>query len=322
MKKSFIYVGAIIALTLAACSSQNDPTAPNVTIINNNATATAETGLLPGIFSVAPGHTVQFAKGNLQCSATASGSTWRFADEQYNYWGFDNKATNNNRDLYGFGQTGYGNTFLYVTSGTFSTDKKYWGGYWQNSSTSYGYGDIYLTNWDWGMYCAIENGGGHPGLWRTLQENEWNYLLKTRPNAEYLHGFAQVAEKRGYMILPDNWVAPAGLTFNYQATNYSDNEYCYQDWKKMEAAGAVFLPCTGCYDMNSTSAYVYFPESCGYYWTSDIASNSTYGRAVHFGYLFTTNSSITSPGSTNYTMTLRDVYKYYGCAVRLVREAQ
>jgi len=317
MKKSFIFAGAFVALTLAACSSQNDPVAPSVTIVNST-TETAETGLLPGLFSIAPGHYVQFSKGNLQCSASSTGSKWRFADEQYGYWGFDNKATSNNRDLYGFGQTGYGNTFMYSTT-TFSTDNKYWGGYWQTSATSYGYGDIYYTNWDWGMYCTIENGGGHPGLWRTLQKEEWEYLLKTRPNAEYLHGYACVAEKFGYLILPDNFVLPAGLAFKYDATYWTDNEYCYQDWKKMEAAGAVFLPCTGCYDMSASSTFVYYPESCGYYWTSTVGTSS-YGIAAHFGYIFKTDASTTSGTSLN-TLKFRNVYKYYGCAVRLVREA-
>ena len=72
--------------------------------------------------------------------------------------------------------------------------------------------------------------------------------------------------------------------------------------------------------MNATSTFVYYPDECGYYWTSTKGSTTDYGKAMHFGYRFNTNTT-DSKGTSLITLETRDVYKYYGCAVRLVREA-
>ena len=285
MKKSFIFASAFVALSFVACSQSNEPAAPNVTVhcCCNESAATVQT--LPGLFSVSANHMVRFAPGNLQYV----GGKWYFAEEQYVYVGYDNKPTGSRRDLFGFGQDGYGNASMSNTSTTAST----WGGYTQKGTgtSDYYYGDIYHTNWDWGVYCSIENGGSKPGQWRTLQKEEWEYLMNTRANAASLRGYASVDGKHGYILLPDGFAMPAGLSFDYTAGNYTTNVYCYQEWKRMEAAGAIFLPCTGTYNLSGSSPYVWYPEFCAYYWTSSY-NNETYGHAVQFGYRDTYTSMI------------------------------
>lgn len=94
---------------------------------------------------------------------------------------------------------------------------------------------------------AIANGGGQPNQWRTLSYDEWQYLLQGRPNADKKAGFVKVNGIVGFMLLPDIWHMPKGLTFmpSWRAT-YSDsyyaNIYSLEDWQRMEEAGAVFLP--------------------------------------------------------------------------------
>jgi len=55
----------------------------------------------------------------------------------------------------------------------------------------------------------------------------------------------------GWMVLPDDWAAPEGLTFvpdfeEVEYDKYEDipNQYTTDEWAAMEAAGAVFLPNT------------------------------------------------------------------------------
>ena len=314
MKKSFIFASAFVALTFVACSQSNEPAAPNVTVhcCCNEAGVTVTS--LPGVFSVSPTHMVRFAPGNLQYSGSSiKDASWRFADEQYIYLGYDNSISSGRKDLFGFGQDEYGKTYMHVSGSAtaYSTSYEYWGGYTQKGASSYVYGDIYDTNWDWGVYCAIENGGNKPGQWRTLTKDEWEYLMKTRPNAASSRGYATVDGKHGYLLLPDGFVMPAGLSFDYTAGNYTTNVYCYQEWKRLEAAGAVFLPCTGTYDMSSATSYVWYPEYCAYYWTSSKFSDTS-GYAVAFGYRDAATSMI--------NMSLISRTKYYGCAVRLAQD--
>ena len=65
----------------------------------------------------------------------------------------------------------------------------------------------------------------------------------------------------GFILLPDNWSTPVGLSFtasttrglewngtyyfNEQADNYTHNAYTEAEWAQMESAGAVFLPAAG-----------------------------------------------------------------------------
>ena len=170
-------------------------------------------------------------------------------------------------------------------------------------STEYGDGinDIADTNYDWGVYNTISNGGNKTDVWRTLTKDEWNYLINDRKNAENLQGPATVQGHTGYVLLPDEWSTPSGLSFAADSKSYSKNSYSYPEWSRMEAAGAVFLPAAG-YRSGTSVNYV---GTNGYYWSS------TY-NVSYDAYCFSFTSSDVN---TSYYY-----YRYNGHSVRLVQE--
>ena len=206
-------------------------------------------GKLTGAFTInADGDQILFSKGNLQYQASTT--TWRFATNQYDMIGADNANISDTYtgwiDLFGWGT---GN----CPTKTSTVDEDY------------------STFVDWGTN-AISNGGNEANLWRTLTRYEWNYLIKTRTNADNLKGQATVADVHGYVLLPDSWTLPAGLSFSASPKNWTTNDYTAEQWAQMEAAGAVFLPATGYRNPD----IVYVGEK-GWYWSSDVLSaNAAY----------------------------------------------
>ena len=187
-------------------------------------------GALAGEFSVSATKKVRFSKGNLQYQASTG--TWRFAEKQYNIIGTDNNAISSTNegwiDLFGWGTSGYNNKYPYMTSRT-------------NSEYGEGENDITGTYYDWGMSIANQLGQG----WYTMTNDEMEYLLYTRNNAASLRSQAIVCDIAGYIILPDNFIIPNGLTWTAQANNWTSNTYSMNEWSKLEALGAVFLPAAG-----------------------------------------------------------------------------
>lgn len=179
-------------------------------------------GALRGVFSVSENKKVVFSQGNLQYQASTS--TWRFAENQYDYIGESNENISATYDgwidLFGWG-TGDNPT---------------------NTSTN---SIDYLTFVDWGNN-AISNGGNKKELWRTLTYYEWSYLLNSRSLS--LYSLASVMGVKGLIILPDDWDAPEGVSYSPTTSDYTTNVYGESKWKLMEEAGAVFLPDAGIRD--------------------------------------------------------------------------
>ena len=128
--------------------------------------------------------------------------------------------------------------------------------YLDASYNAYGYGPstnmqqdvgIFATSayYDWGIYNAISNGGNSPDIWRTLTTDEWEYLLRTRNNAQYLRSQGTVNGIKGYILLPDDFKKPADITWLHQANNWTSNTYTIEQWEKIETIGAIFLPASG-----------------------------------------------------------------------------
>lgn len=238
-------------------------------------------GAIPGWFTVdlngtsyttADDKKVCFSRGNLQYQASTD--TWRFAEHQYDFVGgtYGNKQIGNVYydgvkcdntligadyngwiDLFGWGTSGNNNKFPYMTS---MTDSEYGDG---NK-------DISGTNYDWGVYNAISNGGNTPNTWRTLNgkgyyTGEWHCILFERQNCNDLWAYGRITTSDspstwyslddennigGLILLPDNWndVKPVDIDFQPGAGSgsFSANTYSTEQWAKMEAAGAVFLP--------------------------------------------------------------------------------
>ena len=222
----------------------------------------AKEGALSGRFTVnAQGKQIVFSRGNLQYNPSTD--TWRFAETQLTTIGYYNAEISSSTysgwlDLFGWG-TGTNPT-------NYSTD-------WHN----------YPTYNEWGDN-AISNGGNAQNKWRTLTMNEWNYIFFSRTNAASLFGFAQIDDVKGLILLPDDWTAPSGITFqpstskglvaksdyyaNIDGKNYNHNTFTSAQWSQMETAGAVFLPAAG-YRWDNE---VYMQDSdlgcMGYYWSA------------------------------------------------------
>ncbi|MBQ3676081.1 MAG: hypothetical protein II926_01755, partial [Bacteroidales bacterium] len=249
-------------------------------------------GAIQSVFSVSATEQVCFSQGNLQYQASTK--TWRFAEHQYDMIGDANANISSTYsgwiDLFGWGTSGYNGKNPYMTI---------------KKCTDYGDGenDIASTNYDWGIYNAISNGGNKAGLWRTLTYSEWRYLRFERTNANALCGTATVNGVKGCVFLPDNWTTPTGVTFKCATNGYSVNTYTVSEWAKMEANGAVFLPAAGSrYGMRMIEV-----GSSGYYWSST-ASRSDYASELRFY-----NDLVVGYISSE---------RYYGQSVRLVRNVE
>lgn len=211
-------------------------------------------GTLPSTFSVAEGKMVYFSKGNLQYTtqgthqtqdSTAAYGTFRFAEHQYDYLGEANaqvSATNEGWiDLLCWGSSG-----------------------WQVEPWSEKDGNYDIKSLcgneayaDWGVYNAISNGGNLSGMWRTLTQDEWDYLVNRRAasivdgvdSARYAE--ATVCGIAGLILFPDSFVRPdgiapiTGINGNNFTISFSNNVYSADEWALMEKAGAVFLPAAG-----------------------------------------------------------------------------
>lgn len=273
-------------------------------------------GALNGVFSVAPDKQVRFSQGNLQYSAagkhrTADGiaqGTWRFAENQYDFIGMSNANISPHYedwiDHFGFGTSGW-------NSGTVSYEPYSWaienigyypGGKWENSLTdSFAFAD-------WGIYNAISNGGNMPGRWRTLTKDEAVYLCQTRnastvkgiPNARFVK--AIVNGVLGLVLFPDQYQHPDDIALpekiNIDTAKYTIN-YSVSQWKKMEDAGAVFLPEAG-----ARGGLEWIPGT-GHYWCS-----TAYNNACAYDWAF----SEVGVDPKSYT------YRLYGMSVRLVQD--
>lgn len=239
-----------------------------------------------GEFSVAYNKKVSFSPGNLQY--VTSTNEWIFAQNQYDYIGIRNivdKALADTIDL-----------FAWSTDTDPSTA---WGVTLEDNN------DLFAGNFvDWGT--AIGDGS----TWRTLTSSEWEYLRASRTNAKQLIGVGAVNGNNGLIILPDNWVAPEGITFK---SGYSSEEYSYtafaehqsftaEQWAVMQQAGAVFLPCAG-FRLGNSLAYM---QLGGLYWTS--SPHAAYGPRFASYFLFMCDGA-----GVGYDM------RSGGNAVRLVR---
>ncbi len=271
---------------------------------------TAPANAINGKFSVAADKQVYFSQGNLQY--TQSTATWAFAEHQYDMIGTDNvtggtvshDATNGDEVI---GEALADKIDLFGWSG--STAAVQWGVGISGNATDYS-GDFV----DWGSNTI---GTDAPNTWRTLTENEWEYVLSNRADADTKKGVARInlssdgtMYANGLILLPDTWTAPAGVTFKSGfATEESVQAYAdYQtftlsDWQQLESAGAVFLPAAG----YRFAKQMYYVHSSASYWTStpdeaDFAAKQLGGNSTRVGIFFSS--------------------RYIGMSVRLVQEAK
>ena len=263
-------------------------------------------GMLPGQFSVSNTQQVQFSQGNLQYIGSCYMPYWRFAEHQWDYFGTSTGQNSSNenvdRDLFGWGTSGYdngANCYQPWCTSTIVSDYYVYGNYAFNLYDRTGQAD-------WG-YNAILNGGFiEDNGWRTLTKAEWVYMFNTRSTPSGIrYAKAQVHGVNGVILLPNNWDASLYTLSNTNSAQapYNSNVIDDSSWTIMETYGAVFLPAAG----YRTGNYIFTVGSDGHYWSS-FHDNSYNAYYTYFK-------------DSNLNPQNKDV-RYEGRSVRLVRTAQ
>ena len=228
-------------------------------------------GGVNGLFSLGENRQVYFSQGNLQYIGSASNPYWKFADHQWDFLGDNGQgssASNVNRDLFGWGTSGYNHGAACYQPWSIS----------ENASDYYAYGS--LTNdlfdqtgkADWG-YNAISNGGNVTNRWRTPTSEEWKYVFDTRiTESGYRFAKGKVNNVNGVILLPDDWRPGYYPLFaiNQVRATYDVNVIGASEWSALEQHGAVFLPAAGeRYGSSLTFGTGYYAAGFGSYWASD-----------------------------------------------------
>ncbi len=197
---------------------------------------------LPGVFTVKaetetePAKKVRFSQGNLWYGprTTGASSTFNFETNQYKISSsWDESHVSN---------------FYWSRTANYACLKDY---------SDYGYTtDILFTNATETTPNTDFTVNGITGVWRTLSQAEWQYLLN-----KHKYEYVQVNGIYGIVIAPDEF--SGRIKESYDATT----------WATAEAAGLVFLPITG----YRTGGYIYEVSgdaiSC-IYWTSTAESGN------------------------------------------------
>ena len=262
----------------------------------HNSGGTVPMGAIDGLFTINDsGDQVYFSQGNLQYQASTS--TWRFAENQWDFVGgtgwdgstYGNVSGSNNSnisptydgwiDLFGWGTSGWntGNTYYQPWSSADFDEA--------DNGLLYGpLGNHNLTgdyaNADWGVYNPVINGGNQPNFWRTLTKEEWVYVFNERSTGSGIRYVkAMVNDVKGVILLPDGW---STSTYNMCEPNTSDagfnsNILTAVEWELLEQVGAIFLPVAGTRAGKSTVNCGYMGEYWGEYWSS----TSYYGNCAY-----------------------------------------
>ncbi len=258
-------------------------------------------GAIDALFSVSDSQQVWFSQGNLQYKASTA--TWRFAVNQWNYFGSINSSISSTYngwvDLFGWGTSGYNHgATCYVpwSISQITTDYYAYGQYTNNLYDETGKAD-------WG-YNSISNGGNMGNLWRTLTNEEWQYVLDFRNTVSGIrYAKAIVNNVKGVVLLPDDWsdsYYPLNST-NAAVASFNSNNINITQWETLEQHGAVFLPAAGSrYGTSVSNVGLY-----GNYWSSSSGNSSrAYGVSFNDGDFHT----------SSYLM-----IRSYGMSVRLVQ---
>ena len=182
-------------------------------------------GSTGNVFSVGQNKKVYFSKGNLQYQASTN--TWRFAENQWDVIGENNVNVSPTYagwiDLFIYGSSGYDGLYPYLIE--LPDDKIDIGGM-----------NISGTNYDWGQFNPISNGGSQAGLWRVLSKEEMVFLLRRQDSVgNWLEGKGILNLKdgsceKGLFIMPDNYISEYTSPHNWVV-----NEDCLCNY------GGVFL---------------------------------------------------------------------------------
>lgn len=291
MKKHLSFLLALALVTFASCNKPPQDPQHNTDV---------PMGAVDGLFSVNNTSQVYFSQGNLQYQASTE--TWRFAENQWDYIGADNRKISSSYtgwiDLFGWGTSGYdhgSNAYQPWSTSTMSSDYYAYGAPMNSLSSQTGTAD-------WG-YNGIFNGGDEENQWYTLSRDEWAFVFNKRDTGSGMrYAKAVLNGVNGVILLPDEWKSETYLLNHTDLSDvaFNSNVISASQWEEvLEPAGAVFLPAAGYRDgsaIGSVNAY-------GYYWSSSV-SNDNLACLIGFddAYLFLGSGS----------------NRYFGRSVRLV----
>lgn len=263
------------------------------------------TGAVHGYFSVSPTQQVYFSNGNLQYQPSTT--TWRFAENQWDFIGEGSTNTlypgtvegSSNKKRSTSGYTGWIDLYGWGTSGYSTYSPINIGGLYTYPNVS----DISETDYDWGYYNQINNGGNQNHMWRTLKKDEWIHILTQR--CFTINGVEHFGNNYSYkyvtlnvtsdLSVPGLLVFPDGYTEQSNVSSPLDEI----------PAGCVFLPGRGgCQSGNTLVQPTY-----GWYWSSTKHQAST----AYFVQILSSSQPINTSSSTNVG---------YGLAVRLVKDVE
>ncbi|MBR1809380.1 MAG: Ig-like domain-containing protein [Paludibacteraceae bacterium] len=173
---------------------------------------------------------------------------------------------------------------------------------------------VQLHNWKNGNWGSdIEISGYAAGTWRMFSYAEITYIVEQRANADKLRGAATVGDQLGYVLLPDEWETPDGMSFTANSMRPGDNVYTTKQWSEMAAAGAAFFAYTA-YDSYNGAPYC------------SSTSDGTGDSKKLFGF-WVTSATTARPGHTigdlyyQLSMMMYDGgYSHY--YIRLIREVE
>lgn len=276
------------------------------TTLDNSNNGNVPEGAINGLFSInADGDQVYFSQGNLQYIGSAATPYWKFADNQWDYLGTTTgqNSTNQNvdRDLFGWGTSGYSHGAVCYQPWSTSTNYSDYNAYGSYSYNLYdGTGKA-----DWG-YNAISNGGNQLNQWRTLTYDEWCYVIHQRSTISGIRwARGTVNGVKGIILFSDDWTISNYPLISTNGGNFSSNTISASDWTNIfENNGAIFLPAAG----QRSNTWLNVVGSHGYYWSSSYLYNSS-AYDVHFS-----DDILYQQGGND--------YRHYGHSVRLVRDAE
>ena len=221
-----------------------------------------------GVFSVSETKKVTFSPGNLYYDRVTR--TWDFFEEQYASLTINNLSSPCEHPR---GDHWVSNLFFEALADSIDPEMQLGR---KIDLFAWGTGDCptlvskdtadYATFYDWGFNKI---GKDNSKDWRTLNYDEWDYLLHKRPNADSLWAFAAVYGCPGKIFLPDGWVCPDGVSYkpvhgNTPVMLEGVNNYYKDEWSIMEESGAVFLR----YSCVRNGTILWFIESMAGYWVA------------------------------------------------------
>lgn len=261
----------------------------------------APLGALDGRFSVAENRQVWFSQGNLQYNPSLN--EWRFSENQFDYIGESNANASEDYpgwlDLFAWGTSGYNHGAIsYQPWSTINITGNYLA---YGNENSHLYDQTGMA--DWG-YNAISNGGNTESQWRTLTDEEWDFILHYRSTPSGIRfAKAQVEGVNGLILLPDDWSSSMYHLNNVNQINASFGGNVMQQgiWESyLQHYGAIFLPAAG----RRSDLYVEQAGSIGSYQTSVC-------RSLKYVY----NVMFSHDDIEIYT-----VFRNFACSVRLVQD--